>query len=113
MDLALYPGELLVKQGGANLQRGAEAVGGKLFLTDRRLVFRSHGMNIQNAGVDIPLTDVTGLAKAWTKMFGAIPLVPNSIVMHTAAGIDFSFVVMGGRGTWISAIEACLPTASA
>jgi hypothetical protein len=40
--------EIIVKEGGANHFRGKEGVGGKLVLTDRRLIFKSHKFNIQN-----------------------------------------------------------------
>jgi hypothetical protein len=39
--------ENIIKEGGANHFKGLEAVGGKLVLTDKRLIFKSHGFNIQ------------------------------------------------------------------
>src|SRR5215470_6508505 len=38
-------GEHLLKQGPANHFRGLEGVGGWLYLTDKRLLFRSHRFN--------------------------------------------------------------------
>jgi len=38
-------GERLLRQGLANHYRGWEGAGGWLYLTDQRLVFRSHGFN--------------------------------------------------------------------
>jgi hypothetical protein len=40
--------EKLIKEGGANHFKGKEGVGGKLVLTDKRLIFKSHKLNIQN-----------------------------------------------------------------
>ena len=39
MKTELNPNEALIKKGGANLQKGAESVGGYLYLTDQRLIF--------------------------------------------------------------------------
>jgi hypothetical protein len=41
-------GEKIIKEGGANHFRGIEGVGGRLVLTNKRLVFKSHKLNIQN-----------------------------------------------------------------
>ena len=35
MKIELAPSETVIREGGANLQRGWEAVGGRLFLTNR------------------------------------------------------------------------------
>lgn len=40
--------ENIIKEGGANHFKGKEGVGGKLVLTDKRLIFKSHKFNIQN-----------------------------------------------------------------
>ncbi|WP_254157665.1 hypothetical protein [Chryseosolibacter indicus] len=40
--------EELIKEAGANHFKGKEAVGGKLALTNKRLVFKSHKLNLQN-----------------------------------------------------------------
>lgn len=36
------PDEAIIKEGGANYLKGKDAVGGKLVLTDRRLIFKSN-----------------------------------------------------------------------
>jgi hypothetical protein len=46
--VSLEEGERVVLESGANHFKGAEGVGGKLVLTDRRLIFKSHKFNIQN-----------------------------------------------------------------
>ncbi len=50
--------ETVLFETGANHFKGAEAVGGKLYLTNKRLVFKSHNMNIQNHELSIPLTHI-------------------------------------------------------
>ena len=39
MKMGLQPDEKIIKQGAASLQKGFETVGGKLYLTNQRLVF--------------------------------------------------------------------------
>lgn len=100
----LEPGERPLKSGGANMQRGAETVGGKLFLTSARLVFRPHALNLQSAPSQIGLGAVVDVAAAWTKVFGKLPLLKNSIELTLVDGTRQSFVVTG-RSAWIAAID--------
>lgn len=41
MKFALRAGERIIREGAANLQKNIETVGGKLYLTNQRLVFES------------------------------------------------------------------------
>ena len=99
----LAPGEPLVKEGRANLQRGVESVGGHLYLTDRRLIFESHRFNVQKGATEIPLADVTDMRKTWTKFLGLIPIAPNSIAVTTRDG-TVRQIVLSGRDAWLAAI---------
>lgn len=45
MKTELRQGEQIVKEGAANLQKNIETVGGKLCLTNQRLVFEAHKIN--------------------------------------------------------------------
>ncbi|MGI8749437.1 MAG: GRAM domain-containing protein [Thermoleophilaceae bacterium] len=105
MDTPLEPGETIVKEGRANLMRGAEVVGGRLCLTDRRLVFESHALNVQRGPALVALSDVAGLDKVWTRVFGLIPLTPNGLAVRSSDGQELRFVV-SGRSKWTDAIEA-------
>jgi hypothetical protein len=107
MKTLYLPDEALVKDGAANLQRGSETVGGRLYLTNRRLVFESHALNIQTGATIIPLSAITGVRKCWTKFLNLIPLVPNSVAVSTKEGKQYHFVAFG-RQTWIEAIEGAL-----
>lgn len=104
MKTALLPGETVIKEGAANLQRGIEQVGGKLFLTTHRLVFESHALNVQTGATIIALSDVSGTALCWTKVFGVLPLVPNSLAVSTQHGKQHRFVLYG-RKKWQAAID--------
>ncbi len=105
MKITLQPDEHLVREGGANLQRGIETVGGKLFLTNQRLLFQSHAFNVQTGPTQIELSDVSGTKRCWTKFLGFIPLIPNSLAVQTARGKEYRFV-LSGRAQWATAIGA-------
>src|SRR5690348_17008344 len=69
--------ETLLHSGPANHFRGIEAVGGKLFLTSRRLRFRSHKMNVQNHDESYLLADVRSFEPSNT-----LGIVPNGLLVH-------------------------------
>src|SRR3954463_1962991 len=104
MKTDLLPGEALVKEGPANMQRGIETVGGRLYLTNQRLIFESHRFNIQTGVTVILCSSITGVTKRWTKFLNLIPLVPNSIGVTIDSGKEESFVVTNRDG-WIEALS--------
>ncbi len=104
MNTKLIEGEAIKKQGGANLQRGWETVGGHLYLTNKRLIFESHSVNIQTGTSITSLTDIVSVTKCWTKFLNKYPLLPNSIRIETKAGNEYKFVCYN-REKWISAIN--------
>jgi GRAM domain len=100
----LEPGESALKEGRANLQRGAETVGGRLFLTNRRLIFEAHIFNVQRGGDQIQLGQIEEMRPAWTKFFGVIPLMPSTLSVRTDGGAEYNLVCRG-RGAWMKAIR--------
>ena len=104
MAIELRTGEKLIHEGGANLHRGWEAVGGHLYLTSQRLLFQSHSFNVQTGNAEIPLAEVASLRLCWTKFLGIIPVFPNSLAIHTADGSEHRFVVQA-RQSWSDAIR--------
>jgi hypothetical protein len=105
MKTELKQNEQLIKNGAANLQKGMETVGGKLYLTDQRIVFEAHKINIQGGTTEIELSDIQSSEKCWTKFLGFIPLMPNSLAVYTKSGKEYRFVLFG-RGAWAAEIEA-------
>ncbi|MGO1600485.1 MAG: GRAM domain-containing protein [Brachybacterium sp.] len=103
LPFPLAPGETLVRSGAANMQRGAETAGGKLYLTTERLVFTAHSLNLRSGPSEVPLTEVAEVDAVWTKLLGVLPLLPNSVALTLRDGTVHSFVVTG-RGAWIAAI---------
>jgi GRAM domain len=104
MNTSLMPGENLVRESRANLQRGPETVGGHLYLTDRRLIFESHRFNVQRGSTIVPLSDVVAVTPMWTRFLNLIPLLPNSIRIRTRTGEEHR-IVCTKRGDWMAAIE--------
>ena len=103
-NIELMENEKIIKKGSANIQRGIEQVGGKLYLTNERIIFKSHKFNFQSGNTEIKLENISSVIKSWTKFLGFIPLVPNSIKLSTKEGSKFRFVI-NGRSKWISAIN--------
>jgi len=112
MKTELRQGEKLVKDGAANLQKNIETVGGKLYLTNQRLVFESHKFNIQSGVTEVDLSNIESLEKCWTKFLGFLPVFPNSLMVYTKQGKEYRFVLFG-RGAWLAAIEATKSGANA
>ncbi len=80
-------------------------MGGKLALTDRRLIFESHRFNVQTGPTVIPLDEVQSVEKVWTKFLGVVPLAPNSLAVTTHGGAEHR-LALSKRGTWLEAIES-------
>lgn len=105
MKTELNREEQVVKQGSANLQKGVETVGGKLYLTNQRLIFEAHKINVQGGTTEIKISDIQSSEKCWTKFLGFIPLAPNSLAIFTKSGKEYRFVLMG-RDAWATALDA-------
>ena len=105
MKTPLESGETLLREGRANLQRGIETVGGSLALTNRRLVFEPHALNVQTQVLVVPLATIASLALAWTKFLNLIPIFPNSLSVLLDDGTEHRFVLVG-RDQWLAVIDA-------
>jgi hypothetical protein len=86
----------------ANLFRGMEAVGGKLKVTNYRLVFESHALNFQTGTTEIPLGNIVEAKKRNTA-----GIVPNGMAILTRDGMEYRFVVWN-RGVLIDFINRCI-----
>lgn len=99
MKLDLKKGEILLKEGRANHWKGIEAVGGRLFLTDHRLVFKPHSFNIQIREESISLDQIVSIKPNRTFF-----ILPNQISVELANGKEERFVVWN-RKKWMEKIE--------
>jgi hypothetical protein len=74
----------------ANLFRGIEGVGGRLRITNQRLVFQPHAFNFQKMPLEISLGDIAEATKR-----NSLGFIPNGILIRTRAGVEYKFVVWG------------------
>lgn len=89
----------VIHSGPANHFKGREAVGGKLYLTDKELYFKSHKFNLQNHEWSILIAEINKLEPKNT-----LRLVPNGIVVIDNAGNREQFVLQK-RALWMEKIE--------
>lgn len=85
---SLLADEVLEREIFANLFRGFEGVGGKIFLTNQRLIFKSHSLNIQKGQTNIDYNDIVSVTKRKT-----MKLINNGIKVTTKEGKVYYFVV--------------------
>lgn len=83
-----FGAEAVVHSGPANHFKGLESVGGHLWLTNGRLHFRSHKVNLQNHEWSAPLSDIVSAPA--TKTLG---IIPNGLSVRLASGEEHRFVV--------------------
>lgn len=99
IKIELAQNEYIEIEGPGNLFRGIEGVGGKLFLTNRKVIFKSHKINIRNGQTDIAYENITELIKRKTAK-----LIDNGIKIKTNDGKEFEFVV-NEREKWIEKLN--------
>jgi hypothetical protein len=80
--------EHIVFESAANHFKGIEGVGGKLYLTNKRLIFKSHKLNIQNHQLAINIADISGIGR-----FKTLGLVNNGLIVSTIHNNTERFVV--------------------
>lgn len=89
------PGETILFESPANHFKGIEGVGGKLYLTNRRLVFKSHKLNIQAHELAINLADIRD-----AKRHKSLGIVNNGLSILTSTNVTEKFVVEQA-GEWV------------
>lgn len=62
-EISVEKDETILFEAPANHFKGIEAVGGKLYATNKRLVFQSHKFNFQNHQLSIALTNIASVNK--------------------------------------------------
>ncbi|MGO0059497.1 GRAM domain-containing protein [Brevibacillus fluminis] len=72
----------------ANLMRGIEAVGGKMTITNERIIFTPHVLNIQTKPLEIGIHEITAVEKR-----NSLFIVPNGIKIVVKHGQAYKFVV--------------------
>ena len=99
--IELPGGETVEFEGNANHFLNGEGRGGRLYLTNRNLIFQPHRFNLQSARVVIPRADIAGAAKCRT--WGILP--NGLLVTHRDSSTD-RFVIAGDHQEWVRRMAA-------
>jgi hypothetical protein len=102
MKIQLGAGEQILKEGFANHLLNGEGVGGKLWLTDQRLYFKSHVFNYQVHDESYPLRQIINVRPKNT-----LVVIRNGITISLKDGREELFFVWR-RNVWITRIQAVL-----
>ena len=79
----------------ANHFKTIEGVGGRLYLTNRRLIFKSHKLNFQNHQLSIGLSDIKNVDR-----YKTLGLINNGLSISTITDKTEKFVV-GKVDEWV------------
>jgi hypothetical protein len=90
MIFELKENETILEDVAANLYRGIEGVGGRMKITDRRVIFEPHAFNLQTQAAEIPLEQISEIRK-----YNNLGFIPNGILFKLKSGIQYKFVVWG------------------
>lgn len=82
------PDETISFQTPANHFKGAEGVGGRLYITNKRIIFKSHKLNIQNHKLSINLTDINKVDR-----YKSLGIIDNGIEIISKNNNIDKFVV--------------------
>lgn len=86
--ISTEPDEIVLFETPANHFKGIEAVGGKLYLTNKRVIFKSHKLNIQNHELSIKLGDISCVER-----YKTLGVVNNGLSIMTSQNSIEKFVV--------------------
>jgi hypothetical protein len=95
----LEEGEKVEYESPANLFRGVEAVGGKLFLTNQKLIFKSHKFNFQNGQIQIQYNAIVEISLRKTSK-----IVNNGLRITTNKNEKFD-LVLNDRKKWMAELK--------
>ncbi|MGW6935562.1 toll/interleukin-1 receptor domain-containing protein [Lentzea sp. NPDC054927] len=94
--------EILEKRSASRLVFGFVQVGGRLTLTDLRLLFEAHAFNFKAERIEISLADVQSVATF------TVGVLPPGFTVHTRSGRKYRFVLYG-RDRYLELIEQYRP----
>jgi len=90
--------EVIEYEGAANHFLNAEARGGRLYLTDKQLIFQPHKFNLQSGAISVPRSDIASVSRCMS-----LGMIPNGILLTRLDGTKERFVV-SKREEWIRRI---------
>ncbi len=83
----------------ANLLRDFVSIGGRIKVTNTKLIFKSHIFNFEKITEEIPLNNIESVHKKNT-----LGIIPNRMLIKLKSGVEYNFVVTG-RNQLILLIE--------
>lgn len=95
--------EEVIFQTDANYFKGIEVVAGLLSLTNKRLVFQSHYLNIQNHQLFIDLRDIKSFDR-----YKTLRIVNNGLLITISQSVMEKFVVQQPEN-WVELLTTNLP----
>jgi hypothetical protein len=95
--ISLNENELIILEKDANHFKGIEAVGGRIYLTNERIVFKSHSLNIQNHEVSFLWTEINS-----TTRYKTLGLINNGIELHLKNNTIEKFVVEDAETVFVA-----------
>ena len=98
MNIQLAENETIIKEGPANHFVGMESVGGKLYLTNQRLFFKSHALNVQVHEASYRLDEIVSM-----KPRNTLGIIPNGMGVLLKSGQEERFVVYR-RQDWMAKV---------
>ncbi len=90
---------------GASMLRGIEPVGGRLKVTNRRVIFEGSGLGLFSYSLDIPFDNIRGVAP-----YNSMGIFPNGLRIDLISGVEYGFRVWK-RDELIRTIRAYLTNA--
>lgn len=97
-DLRATGEEILEKRSASRLVFGFVQVGGRLTVTDLRVLFEAHSFNVKRERLEISLADVQRVDSF------TIGVLPPGLTVHTRSGGKYRFVCYG-RDRFVQLIE--------
>jgi len=102
VSFELRNSEMIIKEGPASYFVGLGTIGGKLYLTNERLLFFPHKLNYSTKNSEIEISDISNVMKK--KIF----LSAHGLKIILSDNRNEEFLVYG-RKKWISAINELIP----
>jgi hypothetical protein len=109
MGLKFLDGEKQIMEGKANKSGWYGSRGGKLILTNQRLLFVDHGFNIRQGGDAISLKDIMSVEPSITFLLVMPIPMPTSIKIRTQSGSVNKYIVTK-RKKWVEEITKVMNT---
>ena len=86
--ISLNENEIILLEKDANHFKGIESVGGRMFVTNNRIIFKSHALNIQNHEVSYIWNEIKQVTR-----YKSLGLLNNGLELHLKNNKVEKFVV--------------------